>query len=62
MAFVKSKTYDERDDFDFDIVIFPFLDDAAPRSTSYCVTISQLIRFSSSVQSQGVFKILSAAF
>ena len=25
-GFVKTKTYDERDDFDFDIVNFPFLD------------------------------------
>ena len=31
-------------DFDFDIVIFPFLDDDVPRSTSYGVYISQLIR------------------
>ena len=37
--------YDKRDDFDFDIVNFPFLDDDAPRSTSYVVYISQLIRF-----------------
>ena len=31
-------------DLDFDIVIFPFLDDDVPRSTSYGVYISQLIR------------------
>ena len=37
--------YDKRDDFDFDIVIFPLLDGAAPRSTSYCVYMSQLIQF-----------------
>ena len=30
---------------DFDIVNFPFLDDDVPRSTSYGVYISQLIRF-----------------
>ena len=30
---------------DFDIVIFPFLDGDVPRSTSYRVYISQLIRF-----------------
>ena len=37
---------DKRNDFDFDIVYFPFLDGDAPRSTSYGVYISQLIRFS----------------
>ena len=37
--------YDKRDDFDFDIVNFPFLDRDVPRSTSYGVYISQLIRF-----------------
>ena len=34
-----------RDDFDFDIVNFPFIDGDVPRSTSYGVYISQLIRF-----------------
>ena len=42
---VKTKIYDKRDDFDFDIVNFPFLDGDVPRSTSYGVYISQLIRF-----------------
>ena len=44
-GFVSSKIYDMRDDFDFDIVNFPFLDGDVPRSTSYWVCISQLIRF-----------------
>ena len=44
-GFVSSKIYDKRDDFDFDIVHFPFLDGNVPRSTSYGVHISQLIRF-----------------
>ena len=44
-GFVKTKIYDKRDDFDFDIVNFTFLDGAVPRSTSYGVYISQLIRF-----------------
>ena len=44
-GFVSSKIYDKRDDFDFDIVNFPFLDGDLPRSTSYGVYISQLIRF-----------------
>ena len=44
-GFVSSKIYDKRDDFDFDIVNFPFLDGDVPRSTSYGVYISQFIRF-----------------
>ena len=40
-----SKIYGKRDDFDFDIVNFPFLDRDIPRATSYGVYISQLIRF-----------------
>ena len=44
-GFVSSKIYDKRDDFDFDIVIFPFLDGDVPRRPSYGVYISQLIRF-----------------
>ena len=42
---VSTKIYDKRDDFDFEIFNFPFLDDDIPRSTSYGVYISQLIRF-----------------
>ena len=34
-----------RDDFDLDIVYFPFLDGDVPRRPSYGVYISQLIRF-----------------
>ena len=43
-GFVSYKIYDKRD---FDIVNFPFLDGDVPRSTSYGVYISQLIRFAS---------------
>ena len=42
---VSTKIYDKRDNFDFEIVNFPFLDGDVPRSTSYEVYISQLIRF-----------------
>ena len=42
---VSTKIYDKGDDFDFDIVNFPFLDGDVPRRTSYGVYISQLIRF-----------------
>ena len=42
---VSTKIYDKLDDFDFEIVNFPFLDGDVPHSTSYGVYISQLIRF-----------------
>ena len=42
---VSTKIYDKRDNFDFDIVNFPFLDGDVPRRTTYGVYISQLIRF-----------------
>ena len=44
-GFVSSKIYDKRNDFGFDMVDFPFLDGGVPRSTSYGVYISQLVRF-----------------
>ena len=42
---VSSKIYDKRDDYNFEMVNFPFLDGNVPRSPSYGVYISQLIRF-----------------
>ena len=42
---VYTKIYDKRDDFDFDIVNFIFLDGDVPRRTSYWVYISQIIKF-----------------
>ena len=44
-GFVSSKIYDKRDDFDFDIVNFPFIDGDVPRRPYYGVYISQLIKF-----------------
>ena len=44
-VFVKTKIYDKRDYFDFDIGNFPLLEGDVPRSTSYGVYISQHIRF-----------------
>ena len=44
-GFISSNIYDKRDDFDFDIVNFPFSDGDVPRRPSYGVYISQLIRF-----------------
>ena len=40
---VSSKIYDKRDDFNFEIINFPFLDGDVPRYPSYGVYISQLI-------------------
>lgn len=45
-GYVTTKIYDKRDDFNFNIVNFPFLDGDVPRATSYGVYISQLVRFS----------------
>ena len=39
---VSTKIYDRRDDFDFDIVNFPFLDGDVPRRTSYGYTYLNL--------------------
>ena len=38
-GFVSSKIYDKRDDFDFDIINFPFLDGDVPRRPSYLRSI-----------------------
>ena len=62
---VSSKIYDKRDNFNFEIVNFPFLDGDVPRSSSYGVYISQLIRFArvcSNVEdfnNRNFFKLLS---
>ena len=40
-----TKIYDKRDDFNFDIVSFPFLDGDVPRRPSYGIYIYQLICF-----------------
>ena len=42
---ISTKIYDKRDDFNFDIVNFPFLDGDVPQRPSYGVYISQLICF-----------------
>ena len=38
---VSTKIYDKRDDFDFETVIFPFVNGDVPRCTSYGVYISR---------------------
>ena len=50
-GFVKTKIYDKRDDLDFDIVNFLFLDGDVPRLTSYGVYISQFFSICLSVLS-----------
>ena len=42
---VSSRIHDKRDDFNFEIEKFPFLDGDVPRSPSYGVYIPQRIRF-----------------
>ena len=42
---VSSKIYNKQDDFNFEMVNFPFLDGDVPPSLSYGVYTSQLIRF-----------------
>ena len=44
-VFIACKIYDKHDDFDFDIVNFPFLDGHFPRRASYGVYIFLLNRF-----------------
>ena len=44
-GFVSPKIYDKRDDFDFDIVNFTYLDGYVQRRPSYGMYIFQLIRF-----------------
>ena len=58
---VSTKIYDKRDDFDFDIVNFPFLDGDVPRRTSYGVYISQLIRFATASSNLNDFKYRNKA-
>ena len=42
---VSTKIYDKRDDFDFEIMNFPFLDGDVPRSTSYIMESKSLNSF-----------------
>ena len=40
---LKTQIFDKLDDFDFDIVNFPFLDGDVPRSTSYMVSMTLIL-------------------
>ena len=44
-GFEKTKIYDRRDDFDFDIVNSPFLDGDVPRSVFIFLTLFDLLEF-----------------
>ena len=44
-GFISCKFHDKRDDYNFEIVNFPYLDEDVPPRVSYGVYISQLIRF-----------------
>ena len=61
---ISCKIYDKRNDFDFEIVNFPYMDGDVPRRASYGVYISQLVRFdrvSSHVTDFNTRNILSTA-
>ena len=56
---VSTKIYNKRDDLDFAIVNFPFLDVDVSSSTSYRDYISKLIRFATASSHVADFKILN---
>ena len=58
---VSTKIHNKRDDFDFDIINFPFFDGDAPRRTSYEVNICQLIRFARASSSVSDFNCRNKA-
>ena len=57
-----SNIYDKLDDFNFEIVNFPFFDGDVPRFPSYNVYIPQLIRFARVCSNVGDFKIRNPLF
>jgi len=54
-----TKLYDKRDDFNFPIVNYPFLDSNIPSFSAYGVYMSQLIRYSRTCNSYQDFLYLS---
>jgi len=50
-----TKLDDQRDDFNFPMVNYPFLDNNIPSSPAYGVYMSQLIRYSRTCNSYQVF-------
>ena len=55
-GYLSTKLYDKRDDFNFPIVNFPFLDSNIPSSPAYGVFISQLIRYARACSDYNDFK------
>ena len=53
------KLYDKRDDFDFNIVNFPFLSSNIPQSPAYGVYVSQLIRYACASSAYSDFLVRS---
>ena len=53
---LNTKLYDKRDDFDFPIVNFPFMDSNIPSSPAYGVYISQLVRYARACSNYVDFK------
>ena len=56
-GYITTKIYDKRDDFNFTITNYPYLDGDVPKSTSYGVYISQLIRFARACSSVDDFNV-----
>ena len=50
MDFLLTKIYDKRDDFDFDIVKFQFLDGDVPNRASYGVYISHTVEMTTEAE------------
>ena len=53
------KLYDKRDDFNFNIVNFPFLSSNIPQSPAYGVYVSQLIRYARASSAYSDFLVRS---
>ena len=45
MEGIKTSIYDKREDFNFKIVNFPYLDSNIPKNPAYGIYISQLVRY-----------------
>ena len=56
---VSSKIYDKRDDFNFEIVNFPFLDGDVSHSPFFGVYVSQLIHFARVCSNVDDFNIIN---
>ena len=55
ISWIRTFIYDKRDDFNFHITNFPFLNSNKPASPAYGVSISQLMRYVRICSSYGCF-------